>query len=462
MKSLNKDKKIILLCLFIPLLFVAQYYVFKVGVISPMIKGVNIKIIEGEYIQDIDKYVVKLGDDVVLSAGDYIKIPQYAKDPKIKFSILDNSKTIKLKDNYKNEENTVILKALKTGYTSVAVMKNSRVLQKVTILVVDPEVEDLNVCLDGDLKYVGDKAELSSSVQVDYKEFNNTYKVTYESSNENVLRIANNKVEAVGVGRATIYAKSKDKVEAIRLNIVARVKSIEIDNNFEIEVGEVIQLKPKIITYPRNLRSPKISYKFSQSKLPVQRSVTFEPDGTILGIREGSEKITISCGEGENKRIEVITIHVKESTLKNSLIKNLVAKYDIKENKLNINLSWDILNGATNYDIYIKNELSDSSKYELYKSITQEDFLEESNTFISFDIDKDTKEIAYDIYVVGRNEEGTSKPSNIESIRDTIEKEETKEEEKTPEENDNDLEENQNNENNEDEKSKEEEKIEKP
>ena len=322
------------------------------------------------------------------------------------------------------------MKALKAGYTSVAVMKNSRVLQKVTILVVDPEVEDLNVCLDGDLKYVGDKAELISSVQVDYKEFNNTYKVTYESSNENVLRIANNKVEAVGVGRATIYAKSKDKVEAIRLNIVARVKSIEIDNNFEIEVGEVIQLKPKIITYPRNLRYPKISYKFSQSKLPVQRSVTFEPDGTILGIREGSEKITISCGEGENKRIEVITIHVKESTLKNSLIKNLVAKYDIKENKLNINLSWDILNGATNYDIYIKNELSDSSKYELYKSITQEDFLEKSNTFISFDIDKDTKEIAYDIYVVGRNEEGTSKPSNIESIRDTIEKEEKKEEEK--------------------------------
>ena len=322
------------------------------------------------------------------------------------------------------------MKAVKTGYTSVAVMKNSRVLQKVTILVVDPEVKDLNVCLDGDLKYVGDKAELSSSVQVDYKEFNNTYKVTYESSNENVLRIANNKVEAVGVGRATIYAKSKDKVEAIRINIVARVKSIEIDNNFEIEVGEVIQLKPKIITYPRNLRSPKISYKFSQSKLPVQRSVTFEPDGTILGIREGSEKITISCGEGENKRIEVITIHVKESTLKNSLIKNLVAKYDIKENKLNINLSWDILNGATNYDIYIKNELSDSSKYELYKSITQEDFLEKSNTFISFDIDKDTKEIAYDIYVVGRNEEGTSKPSNIESIRDTIEKEEKKEEEK--------------------------------
>lgn len=109
MKSLNKDKKIILLCLFIPLLFVAQYYVFKVGVISPMIKGVNIKIIEGEYIQDIDKYVVKLGDDVVLSAGDYIKIPQYAKDPKIKLIISTtfDGFIVKNKVNAKNTTDTI-------------------------------------------------------------------------------------------------------------------------------------------------------------------------------------------------------------------------------------------------------------------------------------------------------------------------------------------------------------------
>lgn len=424
MKKVDKDKKIIFIVVLLPLLFFVQYYLFKSGDIPPMIKGVNIKIIEGEYIQDIDKYVVKLGDNVVLSAGDYIKIPGYAKDPNIKFTILDNTKTIKLKNNSNKEKNTVILKALKIGYTSVAIMQNSRVLQKATIRVVDPSIEDLNVSVDGTLKYVGDEAEISSSVEVDYKEFNNSYNVTYESSNENVLKVINNKIKAVGVGKATVYAKSKDKVEARRYNIVARLKGIEINNSFDIAVGEAIKLKPKIITAPKNLTPPKTSYKFSQSKLPVERAVTFEDDGTIVGIRQGSEKITISCGEGENKRIEVVTINVKEGTLENSMVRNLCSKYIIEDNKLKIALSWDILNGATNYDIYIKDDIKGDSRFELYKSITQESFLKNSNIMINIELDEDIEEIAYEIYVVGRNEEGTSKPSNIESIKDTIIKDE--------------------------------------
>lgn len=437
MKKIDKDKKIILVVVLLPLLFFVQYYLFKSGVASPMIKGVNIKIIEGEYIQDIDKYVVKLGDRVVLSPGDYIKIPGYAKDPKIKFTILDNTKTIELKDNSNKEENTVILNALKTGYTSVAIMKNSRVLQKVTIRVVDPSIEDLNISVEGKLKYVGDEAEINSSVEVDYKEFNNTYDVTYESSNENVLKVINNKIKAVGVGKATIYAKSKDKVEAIRYTIVAKVKRIDIDSSFDIVVGEGIKLKPKIITEPQNLTPPQISYKFSQSKLPVERAVTFEEDGTIVGIRQGSEQITISCGEGENKRIEVVTINVKEGTLENSMIRNLFSKHIIEDNKLKIALSWDILNGATNYDIYIKDNINSEAGFELYKSITQEEFLKNSNVIISIDLNEDINEIAYEIYVVGRNEEGTSKPSNIESIKDNIIKDDDDEEEN---ENDNDNE----------------------
>lgn len=424
MKKVDKDKKIVFIVVLLPLLFFVQYYLFKSGEIPPMIKGVNIKIIEGEYIQDIDKYVVKLGDNVVLSAGDYIKIPGYAKDPNIKFTILDNTKTIKLKNNSNKEKNTVILKALKTGYTSVAIMQNSRVLQKATIRVVDPSIEDLNVSVDGTLKYVGDEAEISSSVEVDYKEFNNSYNVTYESSNENVLKVINNKIKAVGVGKATVYAKSKDKVEARRYNIVARLKGIEINNSFDIAVGEAIKLKPKIITAPKNLTPPKTSYKFSQSKLPVERAVTFEDDGTIVGIRQGSEKITISCGEGENKRIEVVTINVKEGTLENSMVRNLFSKYTIEDNKLKIALSWDILNGARNYDIYIKDDIKGDSRFELYKSITQESFLKNSNIMINIELDEDIEEIAYEIYVVGRNEEGTSKPSNIESIKDTIIKDE--------------------------------------
>lgn len=427
--DIDKDRKIILIVVLLPLLFFTQYYLFKFGVISPMIKGVNIKIIEGEYIQDIDKYVVKLGDSVTLSPGDYIKIPQYAKDPKIKFTVLDDSKTIELEDNSEKEENTVILNALKIGYTSVAVMKNSRVLQKVTIRVVDPTVENLNISIEGNLKYVGDEAEISSSVEVDYKEFNNSYDVTYESSNKNILQVTNNKIKAVGVGKATIYAKSKDKVEAIRYSIVARVKGIEIDSSFDITVGEAIKLKPKVTTEPKNLVPPRISYKFSQSKLPVERAITFEEDGTIVGIRQGSEQVTVSCGEGENKKIEVVTINVKEGTLENSMIRNLISKYIIEDNKLKIALSWDILNGATNYDIYIKDDMKNNSSFELYKSITQESYLKNANIIITLGLKEDINKISYEIYVVGRNEEGTSKPSNIETIKDTIIKNEEDEEE---------------------------------
>lgn len=453
MKTFNKDKKIILTVVLLPLLFFAQYYFFKSGTIPPMIKGVSIKIIEGEYIQDIDKYVVKLGDKVILSPGNYVKVPNYAKDPKIKFNILDNTKTIEIEDNSDKEENTVVLTALKTGYTSVAIMQNTRVLQKVTIRVVDPEIEGLNVSVEGKLKYVGDEASISSFVEVDYKEFNNTYDVTYESSNEDVLQVYNNKIKAVGVGKATIYAKSKDKVEAIRYTIVAKVKRIDINSTFDISVGEAINLKPKIITEPRNLTPPKVTYKFSQSKLPVERAVTFEEDGTIVGIRQGKEQITISCGEGENKRIEVITINVKEGRLENSLIRNLLSKYAIEDNKLKIELSWDILNGATNYDIYIKDNINGESGFELYKSITQEEFLKNSNVIIDIDLNKDVNKIYYEIYVVGRNEEGTSKPSNIESIKDSIIKDEENPDEDENEGNDN---ENKDEDENEDESDKEE------
>lgn len=428
MRIIYERYKRLIIFAIIPLVLVAQYYLFRFGVISPMIKGVNINIIQGEFIQDIDKYVVKLGEPVVLSPGDYIKFPQYAKDPEIKFTILDDSKTIKL-DKSDIEENTVVLTGLKTGYTSVAVMKNSRVLQKATILVVDPTVESLDVSIDGNLKYVGDTAQLSGSVEVDYAEFNDSYDVTYESSNDNVLKVKNNKVKAVGVGRATIYAKSKDKVEAIRFNIVARVKRIEIEKSFNIVVGQTIKLNPKIITSPARLTPPKVKYKFSETKMPVERAVTFDEKGNITGIRTGSEKITISCGEGSNKSIEIITINVKEIKVEDSMIKNVLFKHNISDNKLNIALSWDVLNGANNYDIYIKDNTIQGSNYELYRSITQEEFIRDNKVILNLDIASDVDEFNYDIYIVGRNEEGTSKPSNVITIKEIISKNEGQDQE---------------------------------
>ncbi len=417
MKLNYKNKKIVFIAIFLPLLFLVQYYVFKVGVIPPAIKGINIKIIEGDYIQDIDKYTIRLGDSVVLSPSDYIKIPQYAKDPNVKFRILDNSKTIKLKEN---DNNTVEMSAIKTGYTSIAVMQNSRVIQKATIKVVDPSVEKLDVCVDGDLEYVGDSASISSLVQVDYEEFSDNYSATYESSNSDVLKVEDNKIKAVGVGKATIYITSKDKIEAIRYNIVAKLTSINIENDFDLAVGETIKLDPAIITKPKNLKTPNITYRFSQSKMPIERSIILEEDGTIVGIRPGSEKITISCGDDENKKIEVVNINIKQGKIENSMIENVFCEYIIKNNKLQISMKWDILDSATNYDIYIRDNISTNNEFSLYKSITQENYEKDLSTDIKIDLGKQIEEISYEIYVIGRNEEGNSKPSNIQVINSII------------------------------------------
>lgn len=416
MRKIERKNKILIIIVLIPLIFIAQFYIFKFGIISPMVKGVDIKIIQGEYIQDFDKYVVKQGEQVTLSAGNYIKIPTYAKDPNVKFRILDDSNTIKLYDQNKHENNTVVLEGVKTGYTSIAIMKNSRVLQKVTVLVVNPVVEDLNVALDGSLNYVGDKAEFSSDVEVDYKEFSNSYDVTYESSNEEVLKVNNNKVEAVGVGHATIYAKSKNKVEALRYNIVAKIKDIEIQSRFDISVGEQIKLSPKVITLPKNLKPPAIKYKFSQAKLPIERCVTIDENGRITGIRAGTEKITISCGVGKNKKIQVVTINVKENSILDDIINIIFSKYFVDEdNDLKLEISWDVLNGASNYDIYIKNNLT-GNDYDLCNSVTQEYFMENKKVELTIPHENEEKEFNYDIYIVGRNEEGTSKPSKIINI----------------------------------------------
>ena len=262
-----KDEKgtRIALILLIPVFLIAQYYLFKFGILKPMVKGLEIQIVNGEYIQDIDKFVIKAGHSVTLSGGEYIKVPKYAKEPKISFKILDNNKVLKIVENDYGEENTAKLVGLKEGYSSIALVKDSRVIKKATVLVVDPKVESLDMSVDGSLVFVGDSATVNTSIEVDYKRFDDTYDVIYESSNEDVLNVDGNKVKAVGVGRATLYAKSGDKIDAIRYNISARVSSIKVDKEIEIEIGRSKKIEPIIITSPRNLKHPTIEYQLLES-----------------------------------------------------------------------------------------------------------------------------------------------------------------------------------------------------
>ena len=57
--KLNISKKTIIIILLIPVIFISQYYFFKLGIFEPRIKGIEINAVKGKYIKDIDKYVIK-------------------------------------------------------------------------------------------------------------------------------------------------------------------------------------------------------------------------------------------------------------------------------------------------------------------------------------------------------------------------------------------------------------------
>ena len=67
-------------------------------------------------------------------------------------------------------------------------MKNSRILKKINIKVVNPKVESLSATLDNEIKYVGESAKIDTEVQVDYDKFKEKKEVTYERSDEDHIK----------------------------------------------------------------------------------------------------------------------------------------------------------------------------------------------------------------------------------------------------------------------------------
>ncbi len=499
MKDFNKNKKIILLIIIIPLLLVGQYFMFSKGIISPLVKGVEIKIIGGNYIKDLDKYIVKQGDEVEISAGNYVKIPGYAKDPELWFNVLDDTgiaeikgnKMKALKEGYTsvavmkgsrlikkamikivNPDVDVLddtgiaeikgnkMKALKEGYTSVAVMKGSRLIKKAMIKIVNPDVESLDLDLSESLKYVGDKATITSSVAisnykkfedtyktkylssdesvikidgdnamavgvgsatisgecggktVDYKKFEDTYKTKYLSSDESVIKIDGDNAMAVGVGSATISGECGGKTVEIPLKIEAKIAKLEVPKEFVLEEGQTATIKPKVTTSPKGLKPPKVEYKYSTKKKKDERAAYVSDGGQISAVREGTENIVVSCGQ----KSATVKITVKKRSIKNSSIKNINYSYNVEGNKIKIEISWDSLDGIKAYDIYAKKQ--DDEEYEVLKTIPQSEEKEgKVSTTIEIELsendenEEESNEKSLDMYIVGVGENESTKPS---------------------------------------------------
>ncbi|WP_296647592.1 hypothetical protein [Romboutsia sp. 13368] len=405
MKSIKDiNYKIILI---IPVILIAQYYLFKFGVITPMVKGVEIEIKDGDYIKDIDKFVMKLNDTVTLSTGKYIILPSYAKTPDIYFKNLDDSNIVNINENE--------VTANKEGTAVIGIMKNSRILKKINIKVVNPKVESLIATLDNDIKYVGQSARINSEVEVDYDEFKEKEPVIYESSDENILKIKGNTVEAVGVGKASLYIKAGTKETVFDYNIQAKIAKINIPSTIKIYEKETKKLNPKITTSPRGLKHGKIKYELVDRKVPIDYAISLEKDGTIVGLKEGTEKVRITCG---NKQ-KIITIKVEKESIIDRIIENIQVNYEIINEKLSIDISWDYIKDINNYEIFLKNNSLGDLDYKLFDYIkVDESKISDNRVSTKIEVDLFEDNIPnLSLYVVGKDNNNIStKPSNVVNI----------------------------------------------
>lgn len=281
-------------------ILIGQYFLFKYGIVSPLVKGVELRITKGEYIQNIDEYVIKLGDSIKVNSGEYIVIPPYASKPNIGYKASD-SDILSIKGD--------TITGIKEGYSAIMIMKDSRAIRKATIRVVNPKVENLDVSIN-QLKYVGDTSSIDVNVDVDFK-FNDKDQYTYEISDKKVLKIENNKVKAIGVGSSTLKIKAGDKTKEYKFNIQAKVSNLYSNNNINVHINEEKSLGVKVETYPKNLEHPKVNYEIVGFKLPISTAIEVSSDGVVTGLREGTEKVKVTCG-GKSK---IITVNVlKENT----------------------------------------------------------------------------------------------------------------------------------------------------
>lgn len=402
----EKKNRIYIFISLIPIILAAQYFLFKYGAISPLVKGVELNIVEGSYIQNIDEYVIKLGETIKVDSGNYIIIPPYAKEPDM---------------DYKASEENILsingdkITAIGEGYSALMITKNNRAIKKLTIRVVDPKVESLNVNMSNPIKYVGDSSDIEVDVSVNF-DFNEEQEYTYEITNDDVITLEDGKIKAIGVGSSDLIIKSGDQKKICKFNnIQAKVSSIKIDSNVNIEENESKKLDVNVVTSPRNLKHPPIKYEYIGLKLPIAKVVDISKDGTITGIREGQGKIKITCG---NKSKE-ITINVTKESIKNKEIQNLDVESRIIDGKLEIIASWDYLDGVSDYEICLRNNSLGENSFNLYKEI-KVDKKNKTNKRIQETITIDLKDIqdpSIDLYVVGKTSEGYTKKSKIVEVR---------------------------------------------
>ncbi|WAW14016.1 hypothetical protein [Peptostreptococcus equinus] len=405
-----------------PVVLIVLFFGLRFGYINPMIKAIDIHINGGNFITNTNKYVVKVGDKLPMSLGNYVVVPGFSKKPDLSIVTLNNNGVVSIKDN--------VLIANKEGLATLGILNKNRVLRKVNIMVVNPKITNMEIKLSNQIKYVGDKASIKSFVDIeDYKKLSDGYKLQYSSTNPEILKVENNTIQATGVGECKLISKYARREIQTSFLIYPKVVSLSAKDSYNLEAGQETNIDVQIKTFPINKKS-KVTYtvedkideniydknivkRYTDSGLRTIRGVDVTSDGKIKAYRPGRYKLNIKSGD----RSYNTSIYVNKPSFENLKIENLQYFTTKKDNKISIELGWDYNERVDNYKVYMKN--TDDDKFNFYSNInTSSEKLPKGNRLsqhITLE-NRDKKSSKYEFYVIGYNNELTTKKSDILTI----------------------------------------------
>ena len=149
------------------------------------------------------------------------------------------------------------------------------------------KVSDHTLELSSDKEYlsVKSKEEAKLSVLVDGEE--TSEKINYKSSNEDVAKVKDGVVTAVGVGSATITAEYEGAEDSVEVTVIVPIKSMSFTStSSSIRVGNDLQLK--LQATPSDASIDTLIYSSSDDE-----TATVNKNGIVTGKQKGKVTITV-------------------------------------------------------------------------------------------------------------------------------------------------------------------------
>ena len=143
----------------------------------------------------------------------------------------------------------------------------------------------LELSIEKEYLSVKDKEEAKLSVLLDGEE--TTEKITYESSNEDVVTVKDGVVTAVGTGTATVTAKCKGAEDTVEVYAIVPIKTMKFTStSSSIKVGNDLQLKLQVT--PSDASIDTLLYSSSDDE-----TASVNKNGIVTGRQRGKVTITV-------------------------------------------------------------------------------------------------------------------------------------------------------------------------